>query len=64
MDADALVNKNVSDYALVVGNPGRRIGWICQCGETLPIDLKRSSWGRIYEEMQNGIKLIQGTDQT
>ena len=27
--ASALVNKNVSAYALVVGNPARRIGWVC-----------------------------------
>jgi len=30
--AGAVVTKDVPDYALVVGNPGRRIGWICQCG--------------------------------
>ena len=30
--AAAVVTKNVPDYALIVGNPGRRVGWMCQCG--------------------------------
>jgi UDP-2-acetamido-3-amino-2,3-dideoxy-glucuronate N-acetyltransferase len=34
--AGAVVTKDVAPYALVVGNPARRIGWACQCGERLP----------------------------
>ena len=34
--AGAVVTKDVPDYALVVGNPGRRVGWACQCGVRLP----------------------------
>ncbi len=30
--AGAVVTKDVADYALVIGNPGRWVGWICQCG--------------------------------
>jgi UDP-2-acetamido-3-amino-2,3-dideoxy-glucuronate N-acetyltransferase len=30
--AGAVVTKNVPDYALVVGNPGRIAGWMCECG--------------------------------
>jgi len=30
--AGAVVTKDVPDYALVVGNPARRAGWMCQCG--------------------------------
>ena len=33
--AAAVVTKDVLDYALVIGNPGRRIGWVCQCGVKL-----------------------------
>jgi UDP-2-acetamido-3-amino-2,3-dideoxy-glucuronate N-acetyltransferase len=30
--AGAVVAKDVPDYALVVGVPGRVVGWMCQCG--------------------------------
>src|SRR6185503_2209082 len=33
--AGAVVTKNVPDYALVVGNPARVAGWMCQCGMKL-----------------------------
>lgn len=33
--AGATVLRNVAPYALVVGNPARQIGWVCQCGERL-----------------------------
>jgi UDP-2-acetamido-3-amino-2,3-dideoxy-glucuronate N-acetyltransferase len=33
--AGAVVTKAVPDYALVVGNPGRVTGWMCECGVKL-----------------------------
>ena len=33
--AGAVVRGDVPPYALIVGVPGRRIGWMCQCGERL-----------------------------
>jgi len=33
--AGAVITKDVAPYALVVGNPGRRVGWMCRCGERL-----------------------------
>jgi len=33
--AGTVITRDVPDYALVVGNPGRRIGWICKCGVRL-----------------------------
>ena len=33
--AGSIVTKDVTPNALVVGNPARRIGWMCACGERL-----------------------------
>ena len=33
--AGAVVTRDVPDYALVVGNPGRVTGWMCDCGVKL-----------------------------
>ena len=33
--AGAVVTRDVPDYALVVGNPGRIAGWVCECGVKL-----------------------------
>lgn len=35
--AGAVVTGDVPDYALMVGVPARRIGWMCQCGTRLRI---------------------------
>ena len=34
--AGAVVTRAVPGYALVIGSPAKRIGWMCQCGERLP----------------------------
>ena len=33
--AGTVVNKDVPDYAIVVGVPGKIIGWMCECGNKL-----------------------------
>ncbi len=33
--AGAVVTRDVPDYALVLGNPARRSGWMCECGVKL-----------------------------
>lgn len=33
--AGAVVTKDVPDYALIVGNPGKILGYVCECGERL-----------------------------
>jgi Acetyltransferase (isoleucine patch superfamily) len=33
--AGAVVTKDVPDYGLVVGNPAKLIGYVCECGSTL-----------------------------
>ncbi|TKB80813.1 MAG: N-acetyltransferase [Nitrospira sp.] len=35
--AGAVVTKSAPDYALVVGNPARRVGWMCACGIKLKV---------------------------
>jgi len=37
--AGAVVTKSVPDYALVVGNPARIVGWMSEAGEKLKFDL-------------------------
>lgn len=34
----SVVTRSVGDYELVVGNPARRIGYVCRCGERLGQD--------------------------
>ncbi|MGH7732399.1 MAG: acyltransferase [Gemmatimonadales bacterium] len=33
--AGAVIHRDVPAYALMVGVPARRVGWMCQCGERL-----------------------------
>jgi UDP-2-acetamido-3-amino-2,3-dideoxy-glucuronate N-acetyltransferase len=46
--AGAVITKDVPDYALVVGNPARQIGWSCRCGERLSEQLECVSCGRKF----------------
>jgi UDP-2-acetamido-3-amino-2,3-dideoxy-glucuronate N-acetyltransferase len=34
--AGAVVTRDVPSYALMVGTPPRRVGWMCNCGTKLP----------------------------
>lgn len=34
--AGSVITRNVPAYALMIGVPARRVGWMCQCGERLP----------------------------
>lgn len=36
--AGAVVTKDVPDYALIVGNPGRIVGWVSEAGKKLSFD--------------------------
>jgi UDP-2-acetamido-3-amino-2,3-dideoxy-glucuronate N-acetyltransferase len=56
--AGAVVNKNVPDHALVVGNPAKQIGWACECGERLADDLECVACGKKFEKKQDGLKRI------
>jgi len=54
--AGAVVNKNVPDHALVVGNPAKQIGWVCACGERLSDDLECLACQRRYEKSGGQLK--------
>ena len=56
--AGAVVNKNVPDYALVVGNPGKIIGWVCECGERISDDLECNSCEKKYHKTVDGLSLV------
>jgi len=38
--AGSVVTRSVPDFALIVGNPGRQIGWMCVCASRLPFSLQ------------------------
>jgi acetyltransferase-like isoleucine patch superfamily enzyme len=45
--AGAVVTADVPDYALVVGNPARVVGYVCQCGKRLNVDYKQRRDGDV-----------------
>ena len=51
----ALINKDVPDHALVVGNPAKQIGWACACGERLSDNFECNSCKRNYRVTESGI---------
>ena len=46
--AGSVVVDDVGDYELVVGNPAKHIGFVCECGETL-IDIECPVCGMKYK---------------
>jgi UDP-2-acetamido-3-amino-2,3-dideoxy-glucuronate N-acetyltransferase len=56
--AGAVVNKDVPDHALVVGNPSHQIGWACLCGEHLPEELECRSCNRNYTIEEDMLKEV------
>jgi UDP-2-acetamido-3-amino-2,3-dideoxy-glucuronate N-acetyltransferase len=56
--AGSVVTHPVEPHALVVGNPARRIGWVCACGdrlaETDPLTCGRC--GRRYAQTSHGLE--------
>lgn len=55
--AGAVVTKNVADYALIVGNPAKQIGWMSEFGHRLQFDELGMA---ICEESQQTYQLKDG----
>jgi UDP-2-acetamido-3-amino-2,3-dideoxy-glucuronate N-acetyltransferase len=55
--AGAVVNKDVSDYALIVGNPAKQIGWACECGERLTDNNECLACEKKYLKNDDGLVL-------
>jgi UDP-2-acetamido-3-amino-2,3-dideoxy-glucuronate N-acetyltransferase len=59
--AASVVTKNVPDYALVYGNPGRVKGWVCQCAEEITFRSGKAvckACGKRYKKDRMGVELI------
>jgi UDP-2-acetamido-3-amino-2,3-dideoxy-glucuronate N-acetyltransferase len=52
--ACAVVVRDVPAHGLVVGNPGRLVGWVCECASKLADDLI-CSCGRAYQKDSTGL---------
>ena len=67
--AGAVVTRDVPDFALMLGNPARLAGWICQCGVKLSStarvgtreELRCTACGSLYRGTEEGrLSLLQG----
>jgi UDP-2-acetamido-3-amino-2,3-dideoxy-glucuronate N-acetyltransferase len=58
--AGAVVTKDVPAFALIAGNPARRIGWMSRAGERLGGDLVCSRTKRRYELRNEVLVEIEG----
>ncbi len=59
--AGSVVTKDVPDYALVYGNPGKIKGWVCQCAEEIVFRYGKAicrACGKYYKKDKNGVRLI------
>jgi len=59
--AGAVVTKDVSDYAIVVGSPAKLVGWACECGQRLIFKRNRAVCNkckRKYKKEENKIFLL------
>jgi UDP-2-acetamido-3-amino-2,3-dideoxy-glucuronate N-acetyltransferase len=55
--AGAVVTKDVPDFALVVGNPGKIVGWVSEAGEKLSFDAEGKA---VCSRTGKSYKLVNG----
>jgi UDP-2-acetamido-3-amino-2,3-dideoxy-glucuronate N-acetyltransferase len=56
--AGAVVTRDVDDYALVIGSPAVRIGWVSRSGDRLGPDLVCPRTGERYREENGKLVLV------
>src|SRR5207245_373038 len=59
--AGAVVTSDVPAFGLMVGVPARRVGWMCQCGERLPLTAGQATCpacGARYAESEGLLRQI------
>jgi UDP-2-acetamido-3-amino-2,3-dideoxy-glucuronate N-acetyltransferase len=62
--AGAVVNKNVKPFALIVGVPGKQIGWVSECGEKLDLPISGNAQtickqtGKKYQLKESKVSVI------
>jgi UDP-2-acetamido-3-amino-2,3-dideoxy-glucuronate N-acetyltransferase len=58
--AGSVVTRDVPDYALLYGNPGKVKGWVCQCAEEIAFRAGKAACkvcGKKYKKVRNGVKI-------
>jgi acetyltransferase-like isoleucine patch superfamily enzyme len=56
--AGSVVIRDVPDHAMIVGNPARQIGFMCECGEKVP-DSLICKCGTRFERAGKGLRKIE-----
>ncbi len=60
--AGAVITSDVPAYALMLGVPAKRRGWVCECGELLPERLICTKCGREYQETDEGLERLEARE--
>ena len=61
--AGAVINKDVADYALIIGVPGKQIGWMSEYGEKLDLPVRGNAktickhTNKVYELKDNKVTI-------
>jgi UDP-2-acetamido-3-amino-2,3-dideoxy-glucuronate N-acetyltransferase len=59
--AGSVITRDVPDYALVYGNPGKVKGWVCQCAEEISFRSRKAvckACGKRYRKGRAGVSLV------
>lgn len=58
--AGTVVTHDVDDYCLVIGNPGKKVCFVCECGCKLDENYKCSKCAKEYEIFEDQLKMRRG----